>query len=119
MSCPFSLFLAGQSSRDISGLRSYLPSGQEAGEWKADGPPQEFKGEDLYLYIDGGAEIYREYGFEEVLVQEYRDREGKGLSLEIFRMTSPESAYGMYTFKRSSRGTPIRSGRKASSRTIT
>ncbi len=106
----FNGLLAGQASRDISGLRSLLPSGQEAGEWKENGPPQEFKGEDLYLYIDGGAEIYREYGFEEVLVQEYRDREGKGLSLELFRMTSPEAAYGMYTFKRSLGGTPIKIG---------
>jgi hypothetical protein len=106
----FSLFGAGQSSPGVSGLRSYLPSGEEAGEWKTDGTPQEFKGEDLYLYIDGGAEIYREYGFAEVLVQEYRNREGKGLSLEIFRMTSPESAYGMFTFKRSARGTPVEAG---------
>jgi len=106
----FNAFLTGQSSPGISDLRSYLPSGREAGEWESDGPPQEFKGEDLYLYIDGGAEIYREYGFAEVLAQEYRNKEGKGLSLEIFRMTSPESAYGMYTFKRSTRGTPVKAG---------
>ncbi len=110
VSLAFSLFLMGQSSPGVSGLLSYLLSGQEAGEWKTDGPPQEFKGEDLYLYIDGGAEIYREYGFAEVLVQEYKDREGTRLSLEIFRMTSPESAYGMYTFKRSPRGAPVSIG---------
>ncbi len=102
--------LAGQSSPGPSGLRSLLPAGQEAGEWKPDGPPQEFKGEDLYIYIDGGAEIYREYGFKEVLVQEYKNREGNGLSLEIFQMTGPEAAYGMYTFKRSLRGTPVEAG---------
>jgi hypothetical protein len=106
----FGFFCAGQSSPGVSGLHSYLPSVEEAGVWKTDGAPQEFKGEDLYLYIDGGAEIYREYGFAEVLVQEYRNREGKGLSLEIFRMTSPESAYGMFTFKRSARGIPVEAG---------
>lgn len=104
------LLLPGQVSLGPYGLRSLLPSGQEAGGWKAEGSPQEFKGEDLYLYINGGAEIYQEYGFEEVLVQDYRDPEGKGLSLEIFRMTSPGSAYGMYTFKRSLRGTPLAAG---------
>jgi hypothetical protein len=106
----FNVLLAGQASRGLSGLRSLLPAGQESGAWKEDGPPQEFQGEDLYLYIDGGAEIYREYGFEDVLVQEYKDREGIRLSLEIFRMTSPESAYGMYTFKRSPRGTRLEIG---------
>ena len=107
ISISFNLFSLEQSSPGISDLRSYLPSEKEAGEWKADGPPQEFKGEDLYLYIDGGAEIYREYGFAQALVQEYKNREGEGLSLEIFQMTSPEGAYGMYTFKRSAQGTPI------------
>lgn len=106
----FNTLLAGQAPRGASGLRSLLPAGQDAGEWKADGPPQEFKGEDLYLYIDGGAEIYREYGFEEVLTQEYKDGGGTRLSLEIFQMTGPESAYGMYTFKRSPRGTPLEIG---------
>lgn len=106
----FGLLLPGQVSLGPSGLRSLLPSGQEAGGWEADGSPQEFKGDDLYLYINGGAEIYQEYGFEEVLVQDYRGPEGKGLSLEIFQMTSPGSAYGMYTFKRSLRGKPVDAG---------
>ncbi len=105
-----SLILAGQASPGPADLSIYLPSASEAGEWAADGPPQDYRGEDLYLYIDGGAEIYREYGFARVLVQDYRNRAGKGLSLEIFQMTSAESAYGMYTFKKSSRGTPVAIG---------
>ena len=75
-----------------------------------DGEPQDYTGEDLFLYIDGGAEIYREYGFAEVLIQDYKGPEGKRLSLEIFRMTSPEAAFGMYTFKRSPKGTPVEAG---------
>ncbi len=75
-----------------------------------DGEPQDYAGEDLFLYIDGGAEIYREYGFAEVLIQDYKGPEGKRLSLEIFRMTSPEAAFGMYTFKRSPKGTPVEAG---------
>ncbi len=94
----------GQSQSEPTDLKSYLPSGQDTGEWRSDGPPQEFKGDDLYLYIDGGAEIYREYGFEQVVVQDYKNLAGKGFSLEIFRMSNPEAAYGMYTFKRSPKG---------------
>ena len=88
-------------------LSTYLPSESEAWPWKANDAPQDFRGDDLYSYIDGGAEIYREYGFVEVLVQEYKNQEGKALSLEVFQMTSPESAYGIYTFKRSTRGQPF------------
>ncbi|MBE3111603.1 MAG: hypothetical protein IMZ46_14045, partial [Acidobacteria bacterium] len=44
-------------------LRAYLPADNAASGWTKDGELQEYEGEDLYTYIDGGAEIYQEYGF--------------------------------------------------------
>jgi len=85
-------------------LRGLVPAGQPAAGWTRDDEPQEFAGEDLYTYIDGGAEIYQEYGFVQVIVQDYKNAQGKSLSLEIFEMASPEAAFGMYTFKRSGKG---------------
>ncbi len=99
-----SCILRDNLSPGLTDLKSYLPSDKDIREWHADGPPQDFKGDDLYLYIDGGAEIYREYGFEQVVVQDYKNLGGKGFSLEIFRMSNPEAAFGMYTFKRSPKG---------------
>jgi hypothetical protein len=75
--------------------------------WERDGEPQHFAGEDLFHYINGGAEIYFEYGFRQVIVQDYTTPAGGRLSLEIFEMVSPESAYGIYTFKTSPRGHPL------------
>ena len=100
----------GQRSAQIPELADFLPVKSETGGWRADGPPQEFKGDDLFLYIDGGAEIYREYGFARVLVQEYKNGAGRRLSLEIFQMEGPGSAYGMFTYKRGSRGRPVDAG---------
>ena len=99
--------LSAQSPSGPPGVRRFLPPAKEVGEWAEDGAPQEYKGDDLYLYIDGGAEIYREYGFVQVLAQDYKSPAGRGLSLEIFQMASPESAYGIYTFKRGPRGTLV------------
>ena len=113
MLIPFSSALIGRQSAGISGLGACLPADGEAGEWRVDGPPQEFRGDNLFEYIDGGAEIYREYGFVRVLVQEYKNSRGKKLSLEIFEMASPTSAYGVFTFKRSSRGEPVHVGSEA------
>jgi hypothetical protein len=42
-----------------------------------------------------------------VLVQDYRTDAGSRISLEIFEMDAPDSAYGIYTFKRSGRGEPV------------
>lgn len=80
-------------------LKRYLPGEAQTGEWKKDGMPQEYVGEDLFSYINGGAEIYHEYGFKQVIIQDYLNRNKKSISLEIFEMSSPDSAYGMYTFK--------------------
>ena len=89
-----------------------LPETGAAPGWSRDGEPQEYVGEDLYAYIDGGAEIYQEYGFRRVVLQDYKNASGKSVSLEIFEMETPAAAYGMFTFKRSGKGksVPLGSG---------
>ncbi|MCK5095106.1 MAG: hypothetical protein KAR18_10290, partial [Spirochaetes bacterium] len=64
-------------------LNKYLPGTNEIREWKEDGSPCKYKGEDLYSYINGGAEIYHEYGFKQVIVQDYTRKNGKSIALEI------------------------------------
>lgn len=98
------------AARSAGPLRAYLPADGAAPGWDRDGDPQEFEGEDLYTYIDGGAEIYQEYGFRRVVVQDYRNPRGKSVSLEIFEMESPAAAYGMFTFKRSGKGRSLELG---------
>ena len=92
------------ASRSAGPLLAYLPADGAAPGWVRDGEPQEFEGEDLYTYIDGGAEIYQEYGFRRVVVQDYRDPQGRSVSLEIFEMDSPRAACGMFAFKSSGKG---------------
>jgi len=88
-------------------LRVYLPQDDAAAGWTKDGDPQEYEGGDLYTYMDGGAEIYQEYGFRRVIVQDYKNAKGKSVSLEIFEMETPAAAFGMFTFKRSGGGKVI------------
>jgi hypothetical protein len=95
---------APSSVPQLVDLQALLPGEGESGAWTRDGDFREFAGDDLYLYVDGGAAIYQEYGFARVIAQDYRTKGGQGLSLEIFQMSTPEAAYGMYTFKRSAKG---------------
>jgi hypothetical protein len=90
--------------------RLLLPADNEAPGWSKDGEPQEFVGEDLYVYINGGAEIYQEYGFRRVIVQDYKNASGKEISLEIYEMETPEAAFGIFTFKKSGEGQPLALG---------
>lgn len=89
---------------------SYLPSAEYLGAWQEADAPRLFTGDDLFLYINGGAEIYHEYGFKQVLVQEYRSKAGKSIGLEIFEMIDDKGAYGMYTFKTGDSGDEIEVG---------
>jgi hypothetical protein len=93
-------------------LRAVLPDADAVLDWSADGEAQEFVDEDLYAYIDGGAEIYQEYGFSRVVVQDFKSQGGKSVSVEIFEMADPAAAYGIFTFKRSGHGkiVPLGSG---------
>ena len=94
-------------------LIQYLPNRGEAGNWIREGEPQHFEGEALYEYIDGGAEIYHEYGFKRVTVQDFVNRTGKSVSVEVFEMTNSESAYGIFTFKTHKAGRKVSIGADA------
>jgi hypothetical protein len=58
-----------------------------------------FAGKALYGYIDGGAELYLEYGFDRVTVQEVR-LEGDPYWVEVFRMSDPQAALGIFSVSR-------------------
>ncbi len=84
-------------------LSALLPEPLHIHGWAVKDGGQSYDGDQLYLYMDGGAEIYKEYGFSEVMAQDY-GKGGRTISLEIFKMASPSAAYGIFTLKRSGRG---------------
>jgi hypothetical protein len=72
--------------------------------WKRQGPPDRFNAEGLYGHIDGGAELVLQYGFRELSVFKFKPASdaaaaSKEVSLEIYRMTSGEAAFGLYSTK--------------------
>ena len=75
--------------------------------WTPKGEPLVYRGEDLFTYIDGGADIYNEYGFRQVAVQDYESSPQKTVTLEVFEMADAAAAFGMFTFKTSARGSKV------------
>ena len=75
-----------------------LPADGFAADWMRDGAIQFFPGQELYGHIDGGAELFHEFGFEDLRVQRYA-RGPDELALEVYRLTSPEAALGIYLMK--------------------
>jgi len=51
----------------------------------------------LFELIDGGADIYMEYGFSQVITAEYIDPSQNKIQVEIYEMTDDPSAYGIFS----------------------
>jgi hypothetical protein len=90
---------SGQQAGESEFL-SLLPQSGDADRWTPADEPRHVVGEDLFLLINGGAEIYHEYGFEQAAVLSYADDSDRSLNLEIYEMEDPAGAYGIFTFKR-------------------
>jgi hypothetical protein len=67
--------------------------------WTLAGPPQVFLPDALYDYIDGGADLYLKYGFEELQVVEYR-KDKMSVSAEVYRHRGLGNAFGIYSQER-------------------
>jgi hypothetical protein len=57
-----------------------------------------FTRNDLYGHIDGGAELFLEFGFEDLTVQRF-EVGGVQMELEDYRMSDPAAALGIYLAK--------------------
>jgi hypothetical protein len=52
-------------------------------------------------HIDGAAEVYYTYAVKDVTVFEFQKPGGASISIDIYDMTIPEDAFGIYSFNRS------------------
>lgn len=75
-----------------------LPDDNFVTGWTTSGKTLRFVGADLFNYIDGGAELFHEFGFKQLLAQGYK-QQGSEILLEVYQMESPEAALGVYLMK--------------------
>lgn len=67
--------------------------------WQIESPPEIYAGDDLFFLIDGGADLYLEYGFKEVAVANYQKMNSK-LHVEVYEMNGAEQAWGVFSVRR-------------------
>jgi hypothetical protein len=88
-------------------LRSMFP---ELRGWTKDGVVETFRPENLYEHIDGAAENFLAYGFQQLDVQNYVDRQKHALSAEIYFHGNADNAFGIYGSERPLAGDYLRIG---------
>ncbi len=79
-------------------LVALSPSAATAENWDPVGPPTLFRPDDLYGHINGGAELFLEFGFEFLSLLRY-EADGGQYTVEMYQMTDPQGALGIYLAK--------------------
>ena len=91
-----------EPSHDLFPDREAIPG------WTPAGEAQVFDSDTLYDQVNGQADSFFVYGFEQVHVQTYENAAGGLLRVEIWQMDTASNAYGLYTMLRS--GEPVAIG---------
>lgn len=71
----------------------------EAAGWKWDREVSTFKGESLYDYIDGAAEVYLAYNYQQVSARRYVKPNQPDILADVYRMGSSEDAFGVFSLE--------------------
>jgi hypothetical protein len=87
-----------QATARPTGDGSLMPADAAVAGWKKSEAARVFGGADLYGYIDGGAELFLEFGFDRLTLQKFRSGQNE-LIVEIYRMADPVAATGIYLMK--------------------
>lgn len=91
----YPLSLAGNNET----IEFLLPADNAVAPWEKTSKPEVYKDKELFNYIDGGADIYFEYGFQQVISQEYSHEE-ESIVADIYQMADPAAAFGIYSIHR-------------------
>jgi hypothetical protein len=82
----------GKMNEEIS-----LPS--EAAGWKWDKKDMRYNSKTIFSYMDGAAELYLAYGFENLTVGRFDKSSQPPITVEVYEMASSEDAYGVFSYE--------------------
>jgi hypothetical protein len=68
--------------------------------WKQSSEVLVYSPEKLFDYINGGADLYLKYDFQELRVAEYQGENEASIMVEVYRHKTPTDAFGIYSQER-------------------
>ena len=90
---------------------AWLPGDQVVAGWKRAGNPQVFGPDNLWESIDGGAEAYLTFGFQELVVVTCSAPDlAVEATVEVYRMADASGAFGIYAQERNPEATFVATG---------
>jgi hypothetical protein len=68
--------------------------------WRQSGEIQTFSPKTLFEYINGDANLYLMYDFQELKVAEYLNEKKASVTVDVYRHKTPTHAFGIYSQER-------------------
>jgi|GEM_PF-2325263 len=89
----------------LSGIKAktaaeVLPAQGALPGWEASYDAMAYEGEDLFFLINGGADLYMEYGFLDVAAVELNHPEKGSVYIELYKMDSDTAAFGIFSLRK-------------------
>jgi hypothetical protein len=78
-------------------LTDAFPGADAVPGWTLDGDLEVFDSETIFGLVNGQADFFFVYGFEQVAVQRYKNAEEIVLDIHIWQVRTPKDAYGLFT----------------------
>jgi hypothetical protein len=108
----FCLLMCNTENPEFQDILSLLPDKIGSGNWiREDESIQTAAGEELYDLINGGADLYLEYGFQKAAFAVY-EGQGKAINVEIYQMDGDSAAYGINSLKKGRRWKSVDRGQE-------
>ena len=82
----------------------------EIAGWKWDGKEMKYDPKSVFQYMNGAAELYLAYDFQNLRVRRFEKPNQPPITLELYDMASSENAYGVFSFERQDEAVGIGQG---------
>ncbi len=92
---------------------SLMPDSTTIDGWRHVGVAERYKNDELFYLINGGADLYQECGFVEVVAQSFQNTDNEKISVEIYEMESDSSALSIFTLSATKNAEKVELGQMA------
>jgi hypothetical protein len=89
--------LVGCSKNEPASPAEFLSDTEDLPYWETVGDVQLYDSETIFNLVDGQADAFFAYGFEQVAVRDYENAEGVLVRVEVWQLATPADAYGLFT----------------------
>lgn len=86
--------MTANTTTTLTDISNALPA--EIDGWKKADKDTFYNPENLFKYIDGGAELYISYNFRQALAQKYTKGDGNEITVDVFDMENSYNAFGVF-----------------------